>query len=158
MSKLNRSEFKELLVEWKQNLLNEEKMSKYTPKYSKPNFDFEWKEAKTHHRKDFPNKDIWLASAERGEVFDVKNIEIENTQYSSDLEQMESDYKKLTSDRRKRIENMFDSGIVELPIVKKKNNVYTLIAGNTRLTMMGIKNKTSNFPVKVWLIDLDYNN
>ena len=69
---------------------------------------------------------------------------------------MEKEYKNLTGDRQDRIKDAFSAGEVELPIVKKKNNEYTLIAGNTRLTRMGIENcKNEDFPVKVWLIDLD---
>ena len=132
---------------------------KYTKPLSNDSLDREWEEAKTHHSDDFTSKEDWLKKVKDGEEFDItgKDISINNTQYAyGKKEQMEKEYKNLTGDRQDRIKDAFSAGEVELPIVKKKNNEYTLIAGNTRLTRMGIENcKNEDFPVKVWLIDLD---
>jgi hypothetical protein len=126
-----------------------------------PNFNFEWDEAIVHHSEDFPTKDIWLELSTQGRVFDASKMagKINNTQFAVNCEQMEEEYKSLTPDRQERVARMFESGEIELPIVKKKKEEYTLVAGNTRLTMMGReKCKNPDFTIKVWLIDLDGHN
>ena len=140
-----------IMENWKK-FLNE------TAIFRDPNFSFEWDEARVHHSEDFPTKDVWLDLSSKGQVIDASNLagKINNTQYSNSCEEMEEEYQHMTPDRQERVAAMFESGDIELPIVKKKNNQYTLIAGNTRLTMMGRQRcNNPNFPVKVWMIDLD---
>ena len=130
-------------------------------KFRNPNFDREWDEARVHHNEDFPTKDVWMELSSKGQVVDALPIagKIKNTQFTDNCKEMEEEYQNLTPDRRERVSRMFDSGEIELPIVKKVNGEYTLIAGNTRLTMMGRQHcRDVNYPVKVWLIDLDNNN
>ena len=127
-------------------------------KFRNPNFDFEWDEARVHHNENFSTKEAWLELSSKGTIINALPIagQIKNTQFTDNCKEMEEEYKNLTPDRRARTSKMFDSGEIELPIVKKVNGEYTLIAGNTRLTMMGAQHCTDvNYPVKVWLIDLD---
>jgi hypothetical protein len=127
-------------------------------KFRNPNFDFEWDEARVHHSENFPTKEVWLKLSSKGRVVDALPIagQINNTQFTDICKEMEEEYQNLTPDRRERVSKMFDSGEIELPIVKKVNGEYTLIAGNTRLTMMGMQRcRDVNYPVEVWLIDLD---
>jgi len=122
-----------------------------------PNIEFEWDEARVHHKEEFPTKEAWLKLAGQGTEVDAKNLagQIKNTQFSSDCEEMEEEYQHMTSDRQERVAAMFEGGVIELPIVKKVNGEYTLVAGNTRLTMMGRENCKRGTAIRVWLIDLD---
>jgi len=127
-------------------------------KFRNPNFDFEWDEARIHHSENFPTKEVWLELSSKGRMVDALPIagQINNTQFTDTCKEMEEEYQNLTPDRRERVSKIFDSGEIELPIVKKVNGEYTLIAGNTRLTMMGMQHcRDVNYPVEVWLIDLD---
>ena len=140
-----------IMENWKK-FLNE------TAIFRDPNFSFEWDEARVHHSEDFPTKDVWLDLSSKGQVIDASNLagKINNTQYSNNCEEMEEEYQYMTPDRQERVAAMFESGDIELPIVKKKNKQNTLIAGNTTLPMMGRQRcNNPNFPVKVWMIDLD---
>lgn len=155
----------QLLVEsWRrfineeENKDNEEKNKNIT--FKKPDFSNEWPEAERYPDV-FENYDDWIKKAESGKEFDIisKEIIINNTEYAFGQQtQMEEAYETLTDDRRERVDNMFSKEIIEieLPIVMKLGGEYELIGGNTRLVKMGIENcKDDDFPIHVWLIDLD---
>jgi hypothetical protein len=125
--------------------------------FRNPNIEFEWDEARVWHKEEFPTKEIWFKLASQGREVDASQLagKIDNTSFSSDCKAMEKEYQHITPDRQERIDTMFSGGEIELPIVRKLNGEYKLIAGNTRLTMMGRENCNSGTPIRVWLIDLD---
>ena len=126
--------------------------------FERPNANFEWEEAE-RYPEIFPTKAVWLKAMKEGKEIDPESHGlaglINNTDYEHSLEAMRRSYKTLTKDRRKRIEALFSANPVkiELPIVMKYNGEYELIAGNTRLTMMGILHRETGFPVRVLLIE-----
>ena len=174
---MNRKEFTNLLLEWRKNFVNESEkveVDKEKPdigpevvnindiSFTKPDFEFEWPEARKHQKDAFKDKSDWLQKANDGKVFDITKVDssIDNTQYSKNCKEMEDEYKNLDNEKLQRVNDIFNAEpiIMPLPIIRKKDNEYRCIAGNTRLTRMGIERcKDPNFPVMVWLIDLDKN-
>lgn len=166
--------YTQLLVESWRRFINEEenkenkedteekyKIGKKTVTFKNPDFENEWPEAERYPEV-FTDYNDWINKANSGKEFDITDIaskEINNTEYKfKEQTQMEEDYKTFTADRRKRVDNMFSKEeiVIELPIVMKLDGEYELIGGNTRLVKMGIENcKNDDFPIHVWLIDLD---
>ena len=61
------------------------------------------------------------------------------------------DYESLDEDKRKRFEDAFESGVVEIPmVVKFGDDDYHLLGGNTRLA--GLIEKGIN--PKLWVVDM----
>ena len=129
--------------------------------FKKPNADFEWEEA-LRYPEIFPTQKAWKKAFSKGKTIDVEAMGlaglINNTDYEESLPAMKLSYKTLTKDRLKRIEAIFsqDHIEIELPIIMKHKGEYELIAGNTRLTKMGILHRESggDFPVKAFLIEV----
>lgn len=127
--------------------------------FDPPNADFEWCEAKRYPHI-FTTKETWLNAIQHGKEIDPETLclagIIKNTDYDQSLDAMQYAFKKyITRDRQRRITKMFNQTDIriELPIVMKYADEYELIAGNTRLTKMGILHRQSGFPVRVFLIN-----
>jgi hypothetical protein len=114
-------------------------------KFTKPNFEHEWGEA-ARYPKIFPSKDYWFKVAKQGKVINATcEMDIRNTDFCYDGSE------ELDPDKVARVKRIVAGKTVELPIVMKKDEIYELIGGNTRLTAL----EKSGLPTKVWLIDLD---
>lgn len=114
-------------------------------KYVKPNFDNEWMEALRYRVFEKMGKEGWLNVANKN--YDITNFKkIEDVLYNVDL-----DYNALEDDKKKRFEDSFEKGKIEIPIVVKfSENNYDLLGGNTRLA--GLVNKGIN--PKLWVVDM----
>ena len=113
--------------------------------FTKPNFEYEWEEA-ARYPKIFPNKDYWFKAAEQGKVVNATcEMNIRNTDFCY------NESEELDPDKVARVKRIVAEKRIELPIVMKKDEVYELIGGNTRLTTL----EEGGLPTKVWLIDLD---
>jgi len=139
----------------------DKKFTKVT--FKKPDIYMEWEEAERYPGL-FPTIKVWKKIMSKGKTIDVEEMELagllNNTDYNNSLSSMKTSFEKMSKDRIDRAEEMFDfskeSIEVELPIIMKHKGEYELIAGNTRLTKMGILHRESegSFPVKAYLIEV----
>ena len=114
-------------------------------KYTKPNFNEEWMEALRYREFEKMGKEGWLKVA--NENYDITNYE----KIKDVLTNIDLDYDSLEDDKKKRFEEAFEKGEVEIPIaVKFTDNDYDLLGGNTRMAGL-IKNGINP---KIWVIDL----
>ena len=114
-------------------------------KYTKPNFNEEWMEALRYREFEKMGKEGWLKVA--NENYDITNYE----KIKDVLTNIDLDYDSLEDDKKKRFEEAFEKGEVEIPIaVKFSDNDYDLLGGNTRMAGL-IKNGINP---KMWVIDL----
>lgn len=129
--------------------------------FKKPDPHAEWGEAERYPHL-FPTFKHWQNAIAKGKVIDpeAKGLAglIENTEYEPSLDVMIHAYNTLlTKDRIQRVNELFSQKhiTIELPIVMHHKGSYELIAGNTRLTKMGILHRQDNsFPVRILLIEL----
>ena len=113
-------------------------------KFTKPNFDYEWEEAK-RYPKLFPNKQTWDNKVKTGKVMNLDcSMNIQNT----DMCEPDVD---LEPEKVNRVRKMLDSGELELPIVMKHKGKYELIGGNTRLVAL----KKAGVSTKAWVFNYD---
>ncbi len=114
-------------------------------KYTKPNLEKEWMEALRYREFEKMGKDGWLDVASNN--YAITNYEkIKNVLTNIDL-----DFESLEEDKKKRFEEAFEKGEVEIPmVVKFSEDDYDLLGGNTRLA--GLINKGIN--PKLWVVDL----
>ena len=118
--------------------------SKKNIKFTKPNFEEEWYEAK-RYPKLFANKEAWLKLAPSGKVQDIDcSMNIKNTDMCS------GDLESLSPEKIARAKKAVKSGTVELPIILKIGDKYELLGGNTRITAL----KTLDYPTKAWVINI----
>lgn len=117
-------------------------------KYRKPDFDEEWMEALRYPEFEEMGYEGWLDVAQN-------NFEITNYEKIKDvLSNVNLDFDSLEKDKRKRFEEAFENGVVEIPVVVKFSDVdYDLLGGNTRLAGL-VKNGINP---KLWVIDLSEN-
>lgn len=114
-------------------------------KYSKPNFDEEWMEALRYREFERMGKEAWIDIATKNYTI-ISFDKIEEV-----LNNVNLDYDTLEEDKRKRFEEAFEKGVVEIPIaVKFADNDYDLLGGNTRLA--GLLENGIN--AKLWVIDM----
>ena len=112
--------------------------------YTKPNFEFEWEEATRYPEFEEMGKEEWIKLANKGHK--VKYSKIKNILGNVDLE-----FDTLLPDRKKRFNQAYESGIIEMPLVVKfSDNDYDLIGGNTRLA--GLVSK--NIDPTLWVVEL----
>jgi len=114
-------------------------------KYNKPNFKDEWMEALRYREFEKMGYEGWLDVAQNSfEISNFKSIE-------DVLSNINLDYDSLEEDKKKRFEEAFENGVVEIPMaVKFSKNDYDLLGGNTRLAGL-IKNGINP---KIWVVDL----
>ena len=114
-------------------------------KYSKPNFKEEWGEALRYREFEKMGMKGWLDIAQN-------NFEITNYESIKDvLNNVDLDFDDLEEDKKKRFEDAFENGEVEIPmVVKFSENDYDLLGGNTRLAGL-IKNGINP---KLWVVNL----
>lgn len=113
-------------------------------KFTKPNFEQEWDEAK-RYPKLFTSKEAWLKIAPSGKIQTVDcSMKIKNT------DMCQGDLESLSSEKVARAKKAVQSGTVELPIILKTGDKYELLGGNTRITAL----KTLGYPTKAWVIDM----
>lgn len=117
-------------------------------KFKKPNFEYEWEEAK--NRKNlFKSKKHWLIVAQTGSLQKVDcSMNMTNTEMCTD-EPLED----LHPEKVSRAKEALKKGIVELPIVLHVEDRYEVLAGNTRLKAMNI----AKLPVYAWVIEMPNN-
>ena len=130
-----------LYVDVPREYLNERK-SKI--QYKKPNFEFEWNEAIRYPEFKEMGKEGWIDLAKKG--YTTKYSQIEDILGNVDL-----NFNTLEADKKKRFQQAFETGTIELPIaVKFDENNYDLVAGNTRLA--GLVDK--GIDPLIWIVDL----
>ena len=114
-------------------------------KYSKPNFEHEWREALRYREFEKMGKDGWLEKASKD--FEISNFKsIENILNNVDL-----DFDTLEDEKKERFKKSFEKGNVEIPMaVKFSDTDYDLLGGNTRLA--GLIKKGIN--PKIWVVDM----
>ena len=114
-------------------------------KYTKPNFREEWKEALRYREFEKMGMKGWLDIAQN-------NFEITNYESIKDvLNNVDLDFDDLEEDKKKRFEEAFENGEVEIPmVVRFSKNDYDLLGGNTRLA--GLIKKGIN--PKLWVVNL----
>jgi hypothetical protein len=114
-------------------------------KYIKPNFNYEWHEAKRYPEFRALGKKEWIEYAKNHYKITLYNT-IEDILNNIDL-----DFDNLNKDKKQRFNDAFESGKVEMPIaVKFDETDYDLVGGNTRLA--GLIKKGIN--PKIWVIDM----
>lgn len=118
--------------------------------YRKPNALLEWCEAERYPQI-FTSFDQWVQALDNGVVINPKGLNISNTDYDESLssEELLRVYESLCEERRGRVNAMFKTEQIDLPIVMFHNGVYELIGGNTRLVKMGL-----GFEMQVLLISI----
>ena len=96
--------------------------------YLKPNFEHEWSEALRYREFEKIGIEKWLKIA-------TKDFQITNYEEIKDvLNNVDLDYDTLDKEKKKRFEESFKEGKVEIPmVVKFSDNDYDLLGGNTRL-------------------------
>ena len=130
-----------LYVDVPRGYLNERK-SKI--QYKKPNFEFEWNEAIRYPEFKQMGEEGWINLAKKG--YTTKYSQIEDILGNVDL-----NFNTLEADKKKRFQQAFETGTIELPIaVKFDENNYDLVAGNTRLA--GLVDK--GIDPLIWIVDL----
>ena len=114
-------------------------------KYSKPNLEHEWMEALRYREFEKIGKKGWIKIAQ-------DNFQIINYNHIKDvLGNVDLDFDSLDKNKKKRFEDAFEKGEVEIPVaVKFSDNDYDLLGGNTRLA--GLINKGIN--PKIWVVDI----
>lgn len=113
-------------------------------KFTEPNFEMEWGEAKRYPDL-FPDKETWLKAVKFGQVQDINcSMDIQNT------DMCDGDLSDLDPAKAARAMQALDRGEIELPIVLKVNGEYELLGGNTRATALAV----NGLPIKAWVIDM----
>jgi hypothetical protein len=114
-------------------------------KYTKPNLEHEWMEALRYREFEKMGREGWIKAAKN-------NFEISNYKSIKDvLGNVDLDFDTLDTDKKKRFEDAFEKGEIEIPLaVKFNDNDYDLLGGNTRLA--GLINKGIN--PKIWVVDI----
>jgi hypothetical protein len=114
-------------------------------KYTKPNLEHEWMEALRYREFEKMGKDGWIKAAK-------DNFEISTYNSIKDvLGNTDLDFDSLEDEKKKRFEESFKKGEIEIPLaVKFNDNDYDLLGGNTRLA--GLIAKGMN--PKIWVVDL----
>jgi hypothetical protein len=113
--------------------------------YLKPNFEHEWSEALRYREFEKMGEKKWIERASN-------DFEITNYNSIKDiLGNVDLDYDTLEDKKKKRFEEAFKKGKVEIPmVVKFSDNDYDLLGGNTRLS--GLIGKGIN--PKLWVVDM----
>jgi hypothetical protein len=113
--------------------------------YTKPNLEHEWMEALRYREFEKMGKKGWM---------DVASNDYTITSYSKIkdvLGNTDLDFDSLEEDKKKRFEEAFEKGKVEIPIaVKFSDNDFDLLGGNTRLA--GLISK--EIDPKIYVVDL----
>lgn len=121
----------------------EESKTKKNIQFTRPNFEYEWSEARRYPEFKKIGKEKWIELAEKGKT----------TSYSSIkpyLSNVDLNFDNLDSSKKERFEKAFNTGAIETPIaVKFADDDYDLVAGNTRLSGL-VKN---GIQPRIWIVD-----
>jgi hypothetical protein len=113
-------------------------------RYLPPNLEHEWMEALRYREFEKMGKKGWIEVASN-------NYTIISYSKIKRLKNVDLDYDTLDEDKRKRFEEAFEKGKVEIPIaVKFSNKEYDLLGGNTRLAGL----ITKGIDPKIYVVDL----
>jgi hypothetical protein len=113
-------------------------------RYLPPNLEHEWMEALRYREFEKMGKKGWIKVASN-------NYTIMSYSKIKRLKNVDLDYDTLDEDKKKRFEEAFEKGKVEIPIaVKFSGNHYNLLGGNTRLA--GLIQK--GIDPKLYVVDL----
>ena len=96
-------------------------------KYSKPNLEHEWMEALRYREFEKIGKKGWIKIAQ-------DNFQIINYNHIKDvLGNVDLDFDSLDKNKKKRFEDAFEKGEVEIPVaVKFSDNDYDLLGGRNK--------------------------
>jgi len=112
-------------------------------KYLKPNFDYEWEEARRYPEFKNIGKDGWIELAKKG--YATKYSKIKDILGNVDL-----NFDRLEEPKKRRFQAAFKKGAIEIPtVVKFSNTEYDLIGGNTRLSGL----VDSGVDPALWVVD-----
>ena len=115
-----------------------------TVKYKKPNFEFEWDEAKRYPEFVEMGKDGWMELAKKG--YTTKYSKIKDILGNVDL-----NFDGLEKEKKARFQSAYENGTIEIPtVVKFSDKDYDLIGGNTRLS--GLVSNGEN--PTLWVVDI----
>lgn len=122
----------------------EESQDKKKIKFTKPNFEYEWNEAKRYPEFRKIGKEGWIEIARKGNSVSYSSIE-------DHISNVDLDFEKLDNSKKQRFQKAFEAGSIETPIaVKFAEKDYDLVAGNTRLSGL-LKN---GIEPKIWIVDI----
>ena len=115
-----------------------------TVKYKKPNFEFEWDEAKRYPEFVEMGKDGWIELVKKG--YTTKYSKIKDILGNVDL-----NFDGLEKEKKARFQSTYENGTIEIPtVVKFSDKDYDLIGGNTRLS--GLVSNGVN--PTLWVVDI----
>ena len=117
---------------------------KSTIRYTHPNFDSEWEEAKRYPEFVEMGRLEWIKKGKAGYVVNYSQIK-------DMLGNVDLDFNQLHPTKKKFVLQYIKDGLVEHPIVVKFSDTdYDLVAGNTRLSGLV---KYGHDP-KLWVVDI----
>lgn len=126
------------------NSIDEAAELKQAIQYVKPNFEYEWEEAKRYPEFVKMGKTEWIKLAKKGYVTDYSKIK-------RVLGNVDLKFNKLEKSKKDRFETAFEKGKIEHPIaVKFSDDDYDLVAGNTRLSGL----VANGIDPKLWVVDI----
>jgi hypothetical protein len=119
-------------------------------KYTKPNFEYEWNEAKRYPELRKVGKEGWIELANKGYVTTYSKIK-------SVLGNVDLNFDGLEKPKKQRFQSAFENGVIETPIVLRNSywpqegeKEYDLLGGNTRIA--GLVNK--GVDPNIWVVEL----
>ena len=113
-------------------------------------------DVRQYYQKHFPNKDAWLKAVQNGKAvvvppdhaYEIRNAPFDKASLQKVLAPTGHEG-PIGPAKEKRVNDLFDKGQVEMPIILKTSQGLWLIGGKTRL---GTANYVKGLPAKVWLI------
>ena len=118
-------------------------------KYTKPNLDHEWDEAKRYEEFKKIGKDKWIELVSKGKVVEYNTKTVQKMSNTDAVNV--KDFDNLDKNKQGRALKQLEKGSIELPIVASYSDGHLeLVGGNTRLTAV----MKANGKGKVWQFDV----
>jgi hypothetical protein len=113
-------------------------------KYTEPNFEYEWQEAKRYPEFKELGKEGWIELAKKGNIIKYSSIK-------DNLGNVDLNFDNLEQPKISRFKNALEKGTIEMPIVVKfSENDYDLVSGNTRLSGL----QKQGIDPNLWIVDI----
>jgi hypothetical protein len=113
-------------------------------KYTEPNFEYEWQEAKRYPEFKELGKEGWIELAKKGNIIKYSSIK-------DNLGNVDLNFDNLEQPKISRFKNALEKGRIEMPIVVKfSENDYDLVSGNTRLSGL----QKQGIDPNLWIVDI----